>query len=157
MWHETVIHNRLIGTRKKRNCPLTPSLVGVLDAKRTPSPYVTSIALGLVACLIFAGYLCIVALYNDLYPSVYIRWPKPEIVYAAADATTWELLCKIYNAGNGRATIETIYVNATQVNPRAPLPVTIPYGEYATVVLPYEGPWNGPTPWGARIPRLLSC
>ncbi len=125
-------------------CPRTPSLAGGLIVMWKSSPYDTSIALGVVACLLFAGYLCVVPLYHGL-PFTDTRWPEPEIVYVAADATTGELACKIFNAMDRSVTITAIDVNATHVTPRAPLPVILPSGEYATVVLPYSGPWNGLT------------
>jgi hypothetical protein len=73
-------------------------------------------------------------------------------VYVATDATTGELVCKIYNAMDRTVTIEAISVNATHINPPAPLPVTLPSGEYATMVLPYDGPWNGPLQITLRSP-----
>jgi hypothetical protein len=118
---------------------MTPSFAGVLNIKRTPSPYVTSIALGLVACLIVAGSICAAEI--EAHRS--FRMPHPDIVYVAADATTEELACKVYNAGDIEARIVAFYVNATSVSPRVPLPVTIRGRAYATVVLPYNGPWNG--------------
>jgi hypothetical protein len=75
---------------------MTRSPESVLDALRMLSPYETSIALGLVACLIVAGSVCAV-----LYDAGRYHTGNPEIVYVAADATTGDLAFKVHNAGDG--------------------------------------------------------
>jgi hypothetical protein len=102
---------------------MTPSHAGVLDAKRMPSPYETSIALGLVACLIVAGYCC-VGEYNahSMGPT---RWTDIECQSAVCDKVVnasitggfyWTIMMTLNNTGTRDVTLKSAFINETEVD-----------------------------------------
>jgi hypothetical protein len=100
---------------------MTLSHAGVLDAKRMSSPYVTSIALGLVACLIVSGYCCVEE-YNSHYmrPS---RWTDIEYQSAVCDKVVnasitggfyWTIMMTLNNTGTRDTTLKSAFINETR-------------------------------------------
>ena len=112
-------------------------LIRVLNAKSKPSTVVTSITLGLVACLIVIGYAS-----YDPSGGFIGSWEELEVVYVAANASSGDVFCKLRNTAVHASTFDHILVNETRVSPRTPLPGRIRRWEYATVVFPYNGTWN---------------
>ena len=100
---------------------MTPSHAGDLDAKRTSSPYVTSITLGLVACLIVAGYCCVEE-YNSHYmgPS---RFTHIEFQSVVCDKVVnasitggfyWTIMMTLNNTGTRDVTLKSAFINETR-------------------------------------------
>ena len=100
---------------------MTLSHVGVLDAKRTPSPYDTPIALGLVACLIVAGYCCVEE-YNSHYMGP-ARFTQIEFQSVVCDKVVnasitggfyWTIMMTLNNTGTRDTTFKSAFINETR-------------------------------------------
>jgi hypothetical protein len=102
---------------------MPPSHAGVLDAKRTLSPYETSIALGLVTCLIVAGHICVEE-YNAHYmpPSRFTQIECQSVVCdKVGDASMtggfyWTIMMTMQNLGTRDVTFKSAFINATEVD-----------------------------------------
>lgn len=66
-----------------------------------------------------------------------------NIVYVAANLSSHQVYCRMYNRGSENLALIYITVDGVLVNTTDPLPTLMGVGEYYTCAFTYEGPWEG--------------
>ena len=101
------------------------SHAGVLDAKRTPPRYITSIALGLVACIIVAGYYSFEEYNAYISTRPHPRFEHIEFQNVVCDKVDnasmtggfyWTIMMTLNNTGRWDSTFNSVKICGTEVN-----------------------------------------
>lgn len=104
-------------------CPRVNRL-SVLPYPRERVPH-RGVLIAVVVLAVLWGPMVVVS-WEVVNPGISLpRHERVEIVYAAANQASREIVCKLRNMGNTQSTLEEVRVNGSEVSTGDPLPITM--------------------------------